>query len=81
MAAAHELGSRVERAMARLPARDREVLLLVAVDGLSPAEAAAVCGVSSEALRQRLSRARAALNELLSETGPPPRPVRHEALS
>lgn len=80
-AAAHELGSRVERAMARLSARDREVLLLVAVEGLSPAEAATVCGVSPEALRQRLSRARAALNEWLSETGPPPRPVTHEAVS
>jgi RNA polymerase sigma-70 factor (ECF subfamily) len=48
----------MERALARLPARCREVLLLVAVEGLLPAEVAEVCGVSPEAMRQRLSRAR-----------------------
>ena len=45
-------------ALAGLPATYREVLLLVGVEGLSPSEAARVCGVSPEALRQRLSRAR-----------------------
>ena len=57
-AAASDLERRMERALARLPARYREVLLLVAVEELSPAEAAEVCGVSPEAMRQRLSRAR-----------------------
>jgi DNA-directed RNA polymerase specialized sigma24 family protein len=37
------------------------VLLLVGVEGLTPAEAAVVCGVSPEALRQRLRRARSGL--------------------
>ena len=60
-AAAEELELRVERALAALPAMHREVLLLVGVEGLSPSEAARVCGVSSEALRQRLSRARGML--------------------
>jgi RNA polymerase sigma-70 factor (ECF subfamily) len=60
-AAANEFNRKLEVAIAALPAADREVLLLVAVDGLRPAEAAAVCGISSEALRQRLSRARARL--------------------
>jgi DNA-directed RNA polymerase specialized sigma24 family protein len=32
--------------------------LLVAVEGLRPSEAAEVCGVTPEAMRQRLSRAR-----------------------
>jgi DNA-directed RNA polymerase specialized sigma24 family protein len=46
----------------------REALLLVATEGLSPAEAAVVCGVSPEAMRQRLSRARALLARRLEAT-------------
>lgn len=80
-AAAHELEGQLARAIASLPPRDREVLLLVGVEGLTPSEAAVVCDVTPEALRQRLSRARAALNEVLAESGPSPRPVRHEAVS
>lgn len=60
-AAARELESRLESALATLPVSFREVLLLVAVEGLRPAEAAVVCGLSPEALRQRLKRARALL--------------------
>jgi RNA polymerase sigma-70 factor (ECF subfamily) len=63
--AASEFHRRLEAAIATLPASSREVLLLVAIDGLRPAEAAAVCGISPEALRQRLSRARALLVERL----------------
>jgi DNA-directed RNA polymerase specialized sigma24 family protein len=37
------------------------VLLLVICEGLKPIEAAEVCGVTPDALRQRLARARAAL--------------------
>jgi DNA-directed RNA polymerase specialized sigma24 family protein len=37
------------------------VLLLVGVEGFRPVDAAEVCGISPEALRQRLSRARALL--------------------
>lgn len=61
VAAAGEAGRRIESAIGLLPVAYREALLLVAVEGLRPAEAAEVCGVSPEALRQRLSRARAAL--------------------
>ena len=68
LAAASELQRRVERALSRLPPKHREVLLLVAHEGLTPAEAAGVCGISAEALRQRLSRARAALAEQLDHT-------------
>jgi RNA polymerase sigma-70 factor (ECF subfamily) len=53
-----ELERRVEAALARLPLRDREVLLLVAVEGLSPSEAAAACGLPAVTLRARLHRAR-----------------------
>ncbi len=57
-AAAGELQKRVEVALATLPGTYREALLLVALEGLTPAEAAAVCGVTAETMRQRLNRAR-----------------------
>lgn len=63
--AARELERLVERALARMPAQHREVLLLVGVEGLTPAEAAAICGVTPETLRQRLSRARVSLDRAL----------------
>ncbi len=63
--AASELERRVERALVALPASDREVLLLVSVDGFSPAEAALICEVSAVTLRQRLSRARGRLRRQL----------------
>jgi RNA polymerase sigma-70 factor, ECF subfamily len=66
-AAASELQRRIERALASLPLASREALLLVAVAGLGQADAAAACGVSPEAFRQRLSRARAALARALAD--------------
>jgi RNA polymerase sigma factor (sigma-70 family) len=69
LAAAGELERRVERALAELPPQQREVLLLVGREGLTPSEAAEVCGVTPEATRQRLARARAALASALD----PPR--------
>src|SRR5262249_14200389 len=66
--AATEFERRLESALASLPASSREVLLLVAVEGLRPAEAASVCGITPEALRQRLSRARAQLAQRLEQT-------------
>lgn len=45
-------------AMKALTEDEREVLLLVAWDGLSPAEAARVLGITAEASRTRLRRAR-----------------------
>jgi RNA polymerase sigma-70 factor (ECF subfamily) len=65
--AANELQRRIERALASMPATSREVLLLVAVGGLDQSDAADVCGITPEALRQRLSRARAALARALEE--------------
>jgi len=68
LAAAGELQRRVERALATLSPHHREVLLLVGHEGLTPTDAAAVCGISAEAMRQRLSRARAALAAQLDDT-------------
>ena len=70
VAAAGETGRRIEAALGALPVASREVLLLVVVEGLKPAEAAEICGVSSEAMRQRLSRARAALAQTLKADEP-----------
>ena len=57
-AARRELERRLEAALARLPLRDRELLLLVGVEGLTPSEAASVCGLPAVTLRARLHRAR-----------------------
>ena len=64
-AAASELERRIERALAAMPAASREVLLLVAVAGLDHSDAADVCGITPEALRQRLHRARVTLSKVL----------------
>jgi len=64
-AAATELERRIERALAAMPTTSREVLLLVAVAGLDHSDAADVCGITPEALRQRLHRAREALSKAL----------------
>src|SRR5262245_21711025 len=64
-AAASELERRIERALAAMPGASREVLLLVGVAGLDHSDAADVCGITPEALRQRLHRAREALSKAL----------------
>jgi len=68
LAVAGELERRIERALSTLSLEHREVVLLVGHEGLTPTEAAAVCGISPEAVRQRLSRARAMLVERLRKT-------------
>lgn len=56
----------VEAALGELSVANREVLLLVGLEGLSGDEAAAVLGIAPDALRKRLSRARQALDERLA---------------
>ena len=63
----NEFQDRLEAALAEVPPMYREVLLLVGFEGLRPADAAAVCGITPEALRQRLSRARALLSQRLKD--------------
>lgn len=58
------------KAMQTLPADQREALLLVAVEGMSYGEAAAVLGIPAGTLMSRLGRARATLRRL-TETGEP----------
>ena len=56
----------LERALAALPETHREVLLLVAIEGLDTAQVGAVLDLRADAVRQRLARARAALAELVA---------------
>jgi RNA polymerase sigma-70 factor (ECF subfamily) len=55
------------RAMGELGDDDRELLLLISWEGLSPGEAAKVLGVSPLAARSRLHRARRRLRGLLEQ--------------
>lgn len=63
---------RLYQALATLPARDRAILELVAVDGLRLTEAAAAVGISPGSARVRMYRARRAVRGAL---GPPDAPA------
>ncbi len=78
LASLGEFEQRLESAIASLPPACREALLLVGVEQLRPVDAAKVCGITPESLRQRLSRARKLISELLSDKGPVTVPVRNE---
>lgn len=70
-----ELGRALDRALARLSDDHREVILLRDVEGFTAPEAAATLGVSIDALKSRLHRARGVLRaELEQELGPTARP-------
>lgn len=58
-------------ALASLPLAYREALILVAVEGLRHSEAAEICGVTAEAMRQRVSRARALFARRLTDVEVP----------
>lgn len=67
------------RAWSKLTPGEQEVLALIAWDGLSPTEAAAVLGCQTGTLRMRLMRARRHLLHLLDRL-PAPAPTRSEPL-
>jgi RNA polymerase sigma-70 factor (ECF subfamily) len=67
-AVASEEERRLERALAALAPADREVLLLVGVEGLAQDRVAAILGIQHDAVRQRVSRARARLLEKYKES-------------
>jgi len=64
---ANRLSDRLESAISKLEARDREVVLLVAYDRLGSADAATVLGIRPAAFRVRLSRARRKLRSALDD--------------
>jgi len=57
--------ARTMTAIAGLPTRLKEVLVLRTIEGLSQSEAAGILGVSEKAIETRLYRARAKLTEIL----------------
>lgn len=63
--AEREAAKRLEVAISRLADKYREIILLVGVQQMSPAEAASVIGTTPAAARKRLSRARALLRKEL----------------
>jgi RNA polymerase sigma-70 factor (ECF subfamily) len=70
-------------AFGSLSAREQEVLALVAWEGLAPAQAARVLGISAVAFRVRLHRARRRLERALAQSAeqdPSLRPARAHAV-
>lgn len=61
LAEGREAARRLEAAIAALSPADREIVLLVGVEGMTPSEAAQVLGLTPEAARQRWARAKARL--------------------
>jgi RNA polymerase sigma-70 factor (ECF subfamily) len=53
-------------AIARLPAAQRDVLVLRGVEGMAEADVAALLGITGKAVETRLYRARRALSEMLA---------------
>lgn len=66
LAEASETQRRLEHALANLPTKYREAVLLIAVEGFEPTEAASILELKPEALRKRLSRGRAMLKDALT---------------
>jgi RNA polymerase sigma-70 factor (ECF subfamily) len=64
------LSPELERSLAELPASQREAVLLLHVEELSVAEAAAWVGISKSALKVRAHRGYRALRERLGEKAP-----------
>jgi RNA polymerase sigma-70 factor, ECF subfamily len=55
----------LERALAQLPAEQRQVILLVGLEGMAYQDAAGILGIPVGTVRSRLSRGRDALRKLL----------------
>jgi RNA polymerase sigma-70 factor (ECF subfamily) len=67
-------GGEVAAALAGLPEKDREALMLVSWDGLSPSEAAVVLGERPASFRVRLHRARRRLARAIERPVQAPAP-------
>ncbi len=70
----------LSRCLQRLPADQRAVLLLVALEDMSYEDAAAVLGIPLGTVMSRLSRARSRLRELMEGAQPGPRATSTPAL-
>lgn len=74
----HDLSGRVQVALAQLPERQRDAIMLSHYQEMSQREAALALEVSERALESLLARGRRALRDLLHEENDPPRGERHE---
>lgn len=63
----------VQRALQQLPLDQREALVLIGAGQLSYEEAADICGCAVGTMKSRVSRARAALQAILTDGTMPPR--------
>jgi RNA polymerase sigma-70 factor (ECF subfamily) len=68
----------LERAIGQLPQEQREVILLVGLEGMSYDEVAAILKVPIGTVRSRLSRGRDQLRRLMDMEEAPPRPADRE---
>ena len=55
----------LQRALAKLPDKQRELLILIGAGGMSYEEAARICGTNVGTIKSRMNRARTRLAELL----------------
>jgi RNA polymerase sigma-70 factor, ECF subfamily len=69
----------LDRALAQLPLDQRQVILLVGLEGMSYEEAAGILGIPVGTVRSRLSRGRDALRELLDGKERPSAAARRQA--
>lgn len=65
--------SDLQRALMRLPAAQREALILVGAGGFSYEEAASICDCAVGTVKSRVARARAALDEMIDSGALPAR--------
>ena len=66
-AATHQVHERLDRAIAALPAKLKQPLLLTALEGFSQQDAAQALGISVKAVETRIYRARKLLAERLGD--------------
>ncbi len=64
-----ELAQRVQRALAELPAVDREILLMRSLEGLSYSEVGYILGIDPDVARKRHGRALMRLHKSLRDAG------------
>ncbi|MEC3948022.1 RNA polymerase sigma factor [Sphingobium sp. HWE2-09] len=62
--------ARINAAIASLPTKLKDVLLLRTIEGMSQTDTAQVLGITEKAVETRLYRARAKLTEILRDDGP-----------
>jgi RNA polymerase sigma-70 factor (ECF subfamily) len=72
----HVAGLELATALDELPADQRQVILLVALEGMSYSEVAETVGVAPGTVMSRLSRGRARLRQLMEEGAPALRVVK-----